>query len=138
MNCFSVNAWLNQQVRAYQMQLQDATVDFFIAEHKLNLDPKSVLAVKSYYLACMRLADISYNNGDDSSYLQALKKNYSRMFAELKYFMNDDDRCQIYQYARQCLRMICDFYALRDEENKARHYRTHFVKQMSKYPLFLR
>ncbi len=132
MNYLTFNAWLANKLSHYTLQMHDATVDFFIAENKLTLTPHCFYSIKGYYVTCMNLAEIAKKNGDEVSYLQAIRKNYYCMLSQIRGMSNDKKRMQVYRYARRCLKLICTHYMLNDEQIKAHQFRSHFVVQMFK------
>jgi hypothetical protein len=132
MDHLTFNAWLTNKLSSYTFQMHDATVDFFIAENKLNLTPHCLSAIKDYDMTCMKLAEIAKDNGDEVSYLQAIRKNYYCMLSQIKGMTDDKERTHVCSYARLCLKMIYAHYILNDEQKKAQQFRSHFVVQMSK------
>lgn len=132
MGYITFDAWLANKLSNYNLQLHDATVDFFVAQNKLNLTPHCFYSIKAYYDTCMTLAKIAKNNGDEVSYLQAIRKNYYCMLSQIKGVDSDKQRMKVYRYARHCLKLICYHYMLNDEEKKAHQFRSHFVVQMFK------
>lgn len=132
MGYLTFDAWLSYKLNDYTLQMHDATVDFFIAENKLNLTPHCLYSIKGYYATCMILADLAKDHGDDVSYLQAIRKNYYCMLSQMKGISNDKNRMQVYRYARRCLKLVCNHYMLNDNQQKARHLRSQFVVEMFK------
>ena len=132
MGSLTFDAWLANKLNDYTLQMHDATVDFFIAENKLNLTPHCLCSIEGYFVTCMNLADIAKNNGDEVSYLQAIRKNYYCMLSQMKGITHDKNRMQVYRYARRCLKLVCNHYMLNDDQQKARHLRSQFVVEMFK------
>ena len=127
MKTLNFDAWLSHKLDEYKMELEDATVDFFIAENRLNLKPHRENYIHAYYVKCMDLANIAHHHGDEASYLQALRKIYSKMLLLAEDLTNTDTRVKAYQFARHSLKLICEHYSYIGEHEQARKLRNHFV-----------
>ncbi len=123
----SFDAWLSQKIQDYRFDMEDATVDFFIAENRLNLKPEKISYIEGYFAKCMTLASIAYANGDESSYVQALRKNYSRMINAAEILKNIDARVKTYKLARHSLKLICKHYNQLGDYQSETQIRSHFA-----------
>ena len=131
---FSINTWLSHEIDEYKDKMQDATVEFFIAETRLNRLGAQPESLQGYYDSCMQLAKLAKHNGDDDSYLQGLKKIYTRMMAEFNDKKNNVTCRQLsHQYARKSLTLTCQLYSGYDITDKAKKLRTDFVRRSSLY-----
>lgn len=130
----SINAWLAIGIDEYKLKMQDATVEFFIAENRLNRLGITQSHIDDFYHSSMRLAELAQKAGDDSSYLQGLRKVYTRMMGE---FANERNplprREQCRKYAREALTLTCELYHGYGVDEKARQLRSDFVKRSSMY-----
>lgn len=131
---FSINAWLSHEIDEYKDKMQDATVEFFIAETKINRMGAQPERLDDYFETCMQLAKLAKKNGDDESYLQGLKKIYTRMMTEFNNKANNFQCRELsHQYARESLTLTCQLYSGYDIADKAKVLRTDFVKRSSFY-----
>ncbi|QTF08757.1 hypothetical protein HC231_13225 [Brenneria izadpanahii] len=131
----SVNAWLQHQIDEYKFQIRDATVDFYMAEARLNRPESHIDHLRRYYNACMEMVDLCLRNGDDDSYLHALIKLHNRLIKEI----NNEERChlfrvQSYYFARNTLKSICHQLSMQGLWDKATAFQTDFVKQVPFLP----
>ncbi|MFD2177543.1 hypothetical protein [Veronia pacifica] len=129
---FTVSSWLDQGIDEYKEQLREVTLDFFNAENNLNRSGAKVHLLMEYFDCCMRMADLSRENGDDTRYLQGLRKIYCRMMSELN---NKDNSlsCRMLsrKFARETLTRTCELYKEYDITEKAKILCTDFVQRSS-------
>lgn len=131
----SVNAWLQHQIDEYNLLIRDVTVDFYMAEARLNQQESHIDHLRRYNNACMEMIDLCRKNGDDESYLHALVKLHNRL---IKY-INNEERCylfrvQSYYFARNTLKLICHQLSLEDSWDKATAFQTDFVRRVTFLP----
>ncbi|RXJ71707.1 hypothetical protein CS022_19855 [Veronia nyctiphanis] len=126
--------WLDQSIEDYKVQLQDTTVDFFHAENRLNKHGTGVETLMDYFETCMRLADLCKNNGDDTRYLEGLRKVYCRMMSELNNKQNPLS-CRILsrKFAKETLNRTCDLYELYGIKERTKILCTDFAQRSSLY-----
>ncbi|KAA9001238.1 hypothetical protein FJU30_08345 [Affinibrenneria salicis] len=132
---FSANAWLQQKIDQYKHNIRDATVDFYMAEARLNNSDSHIDHLRRYNNACMEMAELCLQNGDDESYLHALVKLHNRLIKEI----NREERChlfrvQSYYFARHTLKLICHQLSLQGSWEKATAFQTDFVKRVPFLP----
>ncbi|MEH2921389.1 hypothetical protein ACFFL1_16175 [Samsonia erythrinae] len=131
----SVNAWLQHQIDEYKFQIRDATVDFYMAEARLNRPGSHLDHLRRYHQACMTMVELCLKNGDDDSYLHALVKLHNRLIKEI----NNEGRChlfrvQSYYFARNTLKSICYQLSMQGAWEKATAFQSDFVKRVPFLP----
>lgn len=131
----SVNAWLQHQIDEYKFLIRDVTVDFYMAEARLNRQESHIDHLRRYHNACMEMIDLCRKNGDDESYLHALVKLHNRLIKEI----NNERRChlfrvQSYYFARNTLKLICHQLSLEGSWDKATAFQTDFVRRVPFLP----
>ncbi len=129
----SMNAWLQHKIDEYTFSVRDITVDFYMAQAKLNRPGCTVEHLRNFNQTCLDMAELCQLNGDDQSYLHALGKLHHRLIIELC----DSSRERIYrmqawQLARHSLSRLCHQLALNGEWNKATVLQSEFVRHASK------
>ncbi|PKH27026.1 hypothetical protein CIG19_01610 [Enterobacterales bacterium CwR94] len=125
----SLNAWLQHKIDEYKFSVRDITVDFYMAQARLNRPECSITQLRKYNDTCLDMADICQQNGDDQSYLHAMSKLHTRLVQEMS---NPDReqlfRVQAYQLARHSLTRLCHQLALSGDWDKATSLQSDFVK----------
>ena len=77
----SVSAWLQHKLDEYRFSVRDLTVDFYLAQAKLNRAECTLQQLRQFNDTCLDMAEICQLNGDDQSYLHAMGKLHHRLFA---------------------------------------------------------
>lgn len=131
----SVNAWLQHQIDEYKFSIRDITVDFYMAEARLNRPESHIDQLRCYHNACMEMITLCQKNGDDESYLHALSKLHNRLIKEI----NNERRChlfrvQSYYFARNTLKLICHQLSIEGAWDKATAFQTDFVRRVPFLP----
>ncbi|WP_313651973.1 hypothetical protein [Pantoea sp.] len=125
----SVSAWLQHQIDEYHFSLRDVSVDFYMAQAKLERADCTIHQLRQFNDACQDMAEICQLNGDDQSYLHTLGKLHYRLIQEIE---NPDRdrlfRLQAWQLARLSLTRLCHQLALIGEWNKATELQRDFVR----------
>lgn len=125
----SVSAWLQHQIDEYHFSLRDISVDFYMAQAKLERADCTIHQLRQFNDACQDMAEICQLNGDDQSYLHTLGKLHYRLVQEIG---NPDRdrlfRLQAWQLARLSLTRLCHQLALVGEWNKATELQSDFVR----------
>jgi hypothetical protein len=104
----TVSAWLQHKISDYRFAVRDITVDFYLAEARLNRPECSLEQLRRFNDTCLDMAEICDINGDDRSYLHALGKLHHRLIQEMGNDYRDRlFRLQAYQFARQSLTHLC-------------------------------
>ncbi len=89
----TVSAWLQHKISDYRFAVRDITVDFYLAEARLNRPECSLEQLRRFNDTCLDMAEICDINGDDRSYLHALGKLHHRLIQE----MGNDDRDRLFR-----------------------------------------
>ncbi|MCE0490763.1 hypothetical protein LU196_11965 [Pantoea sp. Mb-10] len=125
----SVSAWLQRNIDAYRFSIRDITVDFYMAQAKLDRTDCSLEQLRRFNDTCLDMAEICALNGDDRSYLHALGKLHHRLVQEIS---NADRehlfRVQAYQLARLSLTRLCHQLALCGEWDQATRLQSDFIR----------
>ncbi|PIJ51835.1 hypothetical protein BL250_06275 [Erwinia sp. OLTSP20] len=125
----SINAWLQQHIDEYKFRLRDLTVDFYMAQARLNRPECQLDQLRGFNDACMNMAELCQMNGDDDSYLHALGRLHQRLLTEVRNTQRDKlFRAQAWQLARHSLTRLCHQFAVNGEWQKASALQTEFVK----------
>ncbi|MFH8134382.1 hypothetical protein ABU178_09400 [Pantoea osteomyelitidis] len=125
----SVSAWLQHKIDQYTFSIRDITVDFYLAQAKLNRADCTIDRLRKFNDTCMDMAEICQLNGDDQSYLHALGKLHQRLVQEMGNSERDRlFRIQAYQLARLSLTRLCHQLALSGEWDKATGLQSDFVR----------
>lgn len=125
----SVPAWLQQKIDAYRFALRDSTVDFYLAQAKLNRADCSIEQLRRFNDTCLDMAELCQLNGDDHSYLHALGKLHHRLVQEMGNADRDRlFRIQAYQLARLSLTRLCHQLALSGDWAQATRLQSDFVR----------
>ncbi|NKG32287.1 hypothetical protein FVB43_19855 [Erwinia rhapontici] len=128
----SMSAWLQHKIDEYTFSVRDITVDFYMAQAKLNRPDCSIEQLRKFNDTCLDMAELCQLNGDDQSYLHALGKLHQRLVVELS---NTDRerlfRMQAWQLARHSLSHLCHQLAMNGEWDKATVLQSEFVKHAS-------
>ncbi|WNN46265.1 MULTISPECIES: hypothetical protein [Winslowiella] len=128
----SMSAWLQYKIDEYKFSVRDITVDFYMAQAKLNRPDCSLDQLRKFNDTCLDMAELCQLNGDDQSYLHALGKLHHRLVTEM--VNNERDRLfrmQAWQLARHTLTRLCHQLALSGEWDKATVLQSDFVKHAS-------
>ncbi|CAK6493447.1 hypothetical protein PANNVG_01928 [Pantoea sp. Nvir] len=125
----SVSAWLQGKIDDYQFAMRDITVDFYLAQAKLNRADCTIHQLRQFNDTCLDMAEICQINGDDQSYLHALGKLHHRLVQEMGNSERDRlFRIQAWQLARFSLTRLCHQLALVGEWEKATALQSDFVR----------
>lgn len=128
----SISAWLQHKIDEYKFSVRDITVDFYMAQARLNRADCSLNQLRKFNDTCLDMAELCQLNGDDQSYLHALGKLHHRLVAEM--VNNERDRLfrmQAWQLARHSLTRLCHQLAIAGEWDKATALQSDFVKHAS-------
>ncbi|MCW0328693.1 hypothetical protein [Pantoea ananatis] len=125
----SVSAWLQHKLDEYRFSVRDLTVDFYLAQAKLNRAECTIQQLRQFNDTCLDMAEICQLNGDDLSYLHAMGKLHHRLVQEMQ---NPDRdrlfRIQAYQLARLSLTQLCHQIAITGEWERATLLQSEFVR----------
>ncbi|MCW0317687.1 hypothetical protein NB724_002838 [Pantoea ananatis] len=125
----SVSAWLQHKLDEYRFSVRDLTVDFYLAQAKLNRAECTIQQLRQFNDICLDIAEICQLNGDDLSYLHAMGKLHHRLVQEMQ---NPDRdrlfRIQAYQLARLSLTQLCHQLAITGEWERATLLQSEFVR----------
>ncbi|CRH38135.1 Uncharacterized protein {ECO:0000313/EMBL:ADD76880.1} [Pantoea ananatis] len=125
----SVSAWLQHKLDEYRFSVRDLTVDFYLAQAKLNRAECTIQQLRQFNDTCLDMAEICQLNGDDLSYLHAMGKLHHRLVEEMQ---NPDRdrlfRIQAYQLARLSLTQLCHQLAITGEWEQATVLQSEFVR----------
>ncbi|MFS2223650.1 hypothetical protein [Pantoea sp. B65] len=128
----SMSAWLQYKIDEYKFSVRDITVDFYMAQAKLNRPDCSLDQLRKFSDTCLDMAELCQLNGDDQSYLHALGKLHHRLVSEM---VNPERerlfRMQAWQLARHSLTRLCHQLAIGGEWDKATVLQSDFVKHAS-------
>ncbi|WP_288495908.1 hypothetical protein [uncultured Pantoea sp.] len=125
----SVSAWLQHKLDEYRFSVRDLSVDFYLAQAKLNRAECTIQQLRQFNDTCLDMAEICQLNGDDLSYLHAMGKLHHRLVEEMQ---NPDRdrlfRIQAYQLARLSLTQLCHQLAITGEWEQATVLQSEFVR----------
>ncbi|MFU9138623.1 hypothetical protein [Erwinia tasmaniensis] len=125
----SISAWLHNKIDDYKFSVRDITVDFYMAQAKLNRPQCSLKHLRRFNDICLDMAELCQLNGDDRSYLHALGKLHHRLLVELGNPERDRlFRMQAWQLARHSLTRLCHELALTGDWDRATRLQSDFVK----------
>ena len=128
----SMSAWLQHKIDEYTFSVRDITVDFYMAQAKLNRPECNIEQLRKFNDTCLDMAELCQLNGDDQSYLHAMGKLHQRLVVELSNTSRERlFRMQAWQLARHSLSRLCHQLALNGEWDKATVLQSDFVKHAS-------
>ena len=128
----SMSAWLQHKIDQYKFSVRDITVNFYMAQAKLNRPECTIEQLRKFNDTCLDMADLCQLNGDDQSYLHAMGKLHQRLVIELSDTTRERlYRMQAWQLARHSLSRLCHQLALNGEWDKATLLQSEFVKHAS-------
>jgi len=128
----SMSAWLQHKIDEYKFSVRDITVDFYMAQAKLNRPECTIEQLRKFNDTCLDMAELCQLNGDDQSYLHAMGKLHQRLVVELSNTSRERlFRMQAWQLARHSLSRLCHQLALNGEWDKATVLQSEFVKHAS-------
>ncbi|MEJ4043954.1 hypothetical protein [Erwinia sp. SLM-02] len=128
----SMSAWLQHKIDEYKFSVRDITVDFYMAQAKLNRPECTIEQLRKFNDTCLDMAELCQLNGDDRSYLHAMGKLHQRLVVELSNTSRERlFRMQAWQLARHSLSRLCHQLALNGEWDKATVLQSDFVKHAS-------
>ncbi|WP_455819615.1 hypothetical protein [Pseudomonas cerasi] len=128
----SMSAWLQHKIDEYKFSVRDITVDFYMAQAKLNRPGCSIEQLREFNDTCLDMAELCQLNGDDHSYLHAMGKLHQRLVVELSNTNRERlFRMQAWQLARHSLSRLCHQLAMNGEWDKATALQSEFVKHAS-------
>ncbi|WP_380180582.1 hypothetical protein [Kalamiella sp. sgz302252] len=128
----SMSAWLQHKIDEYKFSIRDITVDYYMAQAKLNRPDCTLEQLRKFNDTCLDMAELCELNGDDQSYLHALGKLHQRLLLELGNTSRERlFRMQAWQLARHSLTRLCHQLALNGEWDKASALQNEFVRQAS-------
>lgn len=61
----SVSAWLQHKIDEYHFSVRDITVDFYMAQAKLDRTDCTIHQLRQFNDACQDMAEVCQMNGDD-------------------------------------------------------------------------
>ena len=129
----SVNAWLQHKIDEYRFAVRDITVDFYLAQARLNRPDCSLEQLRAFYDTCLDMAELCQLNGDEQSYLHALGKLHHRLLQELNNRQRERlFRMQACQLARHSLSKLCHQLALSGEWERVTVLQSDFVKHAAR------
>jgi len=129
----SINAWLQHKIDEYKFSVRDITVDFYMAQAKLNRPGCTLEQLRKFNDTCLDMAELCQLNGDDQSYLHALSKLHQRLLQELGNTCRERlFRMQAWQLARHSLTRLCHQLAINGDWDKATALQSNFVKHASR------
>jgi hypothetical protein len=128
----SMSAWLQHKIDQYKFSVRDITVNFYMAQAKLNRPECTIEQLRKFNDTCLDMAELCQLNGDDQSYLHAMGKLHQRLVIELSDTTRERlYRMQAWQLARHSLSRLCHQLALNGEWDKATLLQSEFVKHAS-------
>ncbi|CAO96867.1 hypothetical protein [Erwinia tasmaniensis] len=128
----SMSAWLQHKIDEYTCSVRDLTVDFYMAQAKLNRPECTIEQLRKFNDTCLDMAELCQLNGDDQSYLHAMGKLHQRLVNELSNTSRERlFRMQAWQLARHSLSRLCHQLMLNGEWNKATVLQNEFVTHAS-------
>ena len=127
-----MSAWLQHKIDEYKFSIRDMTVDFYMAQARLNRPECSIEQLRKFNDTCLDMAELCQLNGDDQSYLHAMGKLHQRLVVELSDTSRERlYRMQAWQLARHSLSRLCHQLAMNGEWDKASVLQSEFVKHAS-------
>ncbi|WP_147197293.1 hypothetical protein AAGQ96_09000 [Pantoea sp. MBD-2R] len=128
----SMSAWLQHKIDEYKFSVRDITVDYYMAQAKLNRPESTPEQLRRFNDTCLDMAELCQLNGDDQSYLHALGRLHQRLMQELTNTGRERlFRMQAWQLARNTLSRLCHQLALNGEWDKATRLQSDFVRHAS-------
>ncbi|MGD8106176.1 hypothetical protein ACQE32_05810 [Pantoea sp. FN0302] len=125
----SVNAWLQHKIDEYKFAVRDMTVDFYLAQAKLNRPDCSLDQLRNFNDTCLDMAELCQLNGDEQSYLHALGKLHHRLLQEVNNSQRERlFRMQACQLARHTLTKLCQHLTMSGDWEKATVLQSDFVR----------
>lgn len=125
----TVSAWLQHKIDEYKFSVRDITVDFYMAQAKLNRTDCTLDQLRRFNDTCLDMAEICELNGDDHSFLHAMGKLHHRLVQEMGNADRDRlFRIQAYQLARLSLTRLCHQLALSGEWDQSTRLQSDFVR----------
>ncbi|URQ62399.1 hypothetical protein LQ939_09375 [Pantoea alhagi] len=125
----SVNAWLQHKIHEYKFAVRDMTVDFYLAQAKLNRPDCSLEQLRNFNDTCLDMAELCQLNGDEQSYLHALGKLHHRLLQEVNNTQRERlFRMQACQLARHTLTKLCQQLTMSGDWEKATVLQSDFVR----------
>lgn len=125
----SVSAWLQHKIDDYHHLLRDMTIDFWLAQTRLNRADCTLANLRTFNDACLAMAETCQRNGDDQSYLHALGQLCHRLVQEMGNGERERlFRIQAYQLARPSLARLCQQLTLAGEWEKAETLQRDFIR----------
>ncbi|MDR6350659.1 hypothetical protein [Pantoea sp. SORGH_AS_0659] len=125
----TVSAWLQHKIDEYKFSVRDITVDFYMAQAKLNRTDCTLDQLRRFNDTCLDMAEICELNGDDHSFLHAMGKLHHRLVQEMGNADRDRlFRIQAYQLARLSLTRLCHQLAISGEWDQATRLQSDFVR----------
>lgn len=129
----TMSAWLQHKIDEYKFSIRDITVDYTMAQAKVNRPECTQEQLRKFNDTCLDMAELCQLNGDDQSYLHALGRLHQRLLQELG---NPERerlfRMQAWQLARHSLTRLCHQLALSGEWDKATALQNEFVRKASR------
>lgn len=128
----SISAWLQHKIDEYKYSVRDITVDYYMAQAKVDRPECTLEQLRKFNDTCLDMAELCQLNGDDHSYLHAMGKLHHRLVQELGNAERDRlFRMQAWQLARHSLTRLCHQLAMSGEWDKATKLQIEFVKHAS-------
>ena len=129
----SISAWLQHKIDEYKYSVRDITVDYYMAQAKVDRPECTLEQLRKFNDTCLDMAELCQLNGDDHSYLHAMGKLHHRLVQELGNAERDRlFRMQAWQLARHSLTRLCHQLALSGEWDKATALQNEFVRKASR------
>jgi len=129
----TMSAWLQHKIDEYKFSIRDITIDYTMAQAKVNRPECTLEQLRKFNDTCLDMAELCQLNGDDQSYLHALGRLHQRLLQELG---NPERerlfRMQAWQLARHSLTRLCHQLALSGEWDKATALQNEFVRKASR------
>lgn len=79
----SISAWLQHKIDEYKYSVRDITVDYYMAQAKVDRPECTLEQLRKFNDTCLDMAELCQLNGDDHSYLHAMGKLHHRLVQEL-------------------------------------------------------
>lgn len=129
----TMSAWLQHKIDEYKFSIRDITVDYYMAQAKVNRPECTLEQLRKFNDTCLDMAELCQLNGDDQSYLHALGRLHQRLLQELGNTERERlFRMQAWQLARHSLTRLCHQLALSGEWDKATALQNEFVRKASR------
>ncbi|RRZ90397.1 hypothetical protein [Erwinia sp. 198] len=129
----TMSAWLQHKIDEYKFSIRDITVDYYMAQAKVDRPECTLEQLRKFNDTCLDMAELCQLNGDDQSYLHALGRLHQRLLQELG---NTEREClfrmQAWQLARHSLTRLCHQLALSGEWDKATALQNEFMRKASR------